>query len=241
MSTNSVCLVSFIGYIALYYYFAIYQSNLKHSSSPEKSQPDPESTKDLTALQKHVFFWDRDGDNIIYPHHVYNGFREIGFSIPFSITSLLIPVFFAYPTRLGHSLIPDPLFRIYVDSIHKAKHGSDTGIYDSKGNFRAQNFEDMFAEFDPTEKGSLGIKDLLRLIGNNRVAADPAGWTFAAMEWSTTWLLLQRGGRIWKDDLMQCYDGTLFWRLKQEKLEGKPAREGYGWKDVFRGRLPELS
>jgi hypothetical protein len=92
VSTTSICLLSLIGYLALYYYLAIYKSNLKHRSSPQKIKPDPESTEYLTALQQHVLFWGRDGDNIISPHHVYNGFREIGFSIPFSITSLLIPV-----------------------------------------------------------------------------------------------------------------------------------------------------
>jgi hypothetical protein len=28
---------------------------------------------------------------------------------------------FSYPTRLAKSYIPDPLFRVYVGSIHKAK------------------------------------------------------------------------------------------------------------------------
>lgn len=27
----------------------------------------------------------------------------------------------SYPTRLAHSWFPDPLFRIFIDSIHKAK------------------------------------------------------------------------------------------------------------------------
>jgi peroxygenase len=102
--------------------------------------------------------------------------------------------------------MPDHFFRIYVDSIHKAKHGSDTGVYDPSGDSRAQFFDDMFGEFDLRGTGSLATWDLWRIIGRNRVAADMAGWTFAAMEWSTGWLLLQREGRVWKDDLRQCYD-----------------------------------
>lgn len=185
----------------------------------------------LTALQQHIIFWDRDCDNVIYPHNVYTGFREIGFSIPFSLASLLIPVFFSYPTRLAHSYIPDPLFRIYVSSIHKAKHGSDTSIYDIEGNFRVQFFEDMFIEYDSAKTGSLGASDLLRMVGRNRVAADPAGWSFAAMEWGTTWLLLQREGRVWKEDLRECYNGTLFWRLKEERESGVEPQMGYGWRE----------
>lgn len=191
-----------------------------------------------SAMQQHILFWDRDNDNIIYPQDVYIGFREIGFSIPFALLSLLIPFFFSYPTRLGHSFLPDPLFRIYVDSIHKAKHGSDTGIYDNNGGLRLDRFEEMFARFDGTGKGeSLGVADLFRLIGKNRVAADPAGWSFAFMEWSTTWLLLQREGRVWKEDLKQCYDGTLFWRIREERLKGSGGwRQGYGWTDFFKGK-----
>jgi peroxygenase len=167
--------------------FVLYKS----SSTNTPPKPTPVPSDQPTTLQQHVLFWDRDQDSIIYPRDVYSGFRSLGFSIPFSLASLLIPVFFAYPTRLAHSYIPDPLFRIYVSSIHKAKHGSDTGIYQLDGSFDLARFEDLFVRFDSKGKGGLGAKDLWRLWGSNRVAADPAGWMFAAMEWSTTWILLQ--------------------------------------------------
>lgn len=188
-----------------------------------------------SALQQHVLFWDRDNDNIIYPHDVYTGFRELGFSIPFALLSFLIPLFFSYPTRLAYSYIPDPRFRIYLNSIHKAKHGSDSGIYDSNGGLRDHMFDEMFANFDSSGTGSLGVTELFGLLGKNRVAADPAGWTFSFMEWSTTWLLLQRKGRVWKEDLRQCYDGTLFWRIREERLTGTGWKQGYGWVEFFEG------
>lgn len=59
---------------------------------------------------------------MIYPWDTYNGFRDLGFNIVFSLVAVLvINLNFAYPTRLGHSVIPDPWFRVYVSSIHKAK------------------------------------------------------------------------------------------------------------------------
>lgn len=205
----------------------------------------------LTALQLHVAFWDTNGDSIITPPEIYNGFRALGFSIIFSLGGLLIPFFFSYPTTLGHSWFPDPLFRIYTNSIHKAKHGSDTGIYDSDGRFRPWLFDEMFEKMDSSnhvveiegatestnttgleKEGSLGVGDLVRLHARNRVAADPAGWSFAAMEWWTTWLLLQRDGRVWKEDLRAMYDGTLFWRIREERIKGEGGwTQGYGWKD----------
>ncbi|KAL8644876.1 MAG: hypothetical protein Q9210_007024 [Variospora velana] len=187
--------------------------------------------------------------SIITPYEVYHGFRALGFSILFSIGGLLIPLFFSYPTTLAHSWFPDPFFRIYTDSIHKAKHGSDTGIYDSDGQLRHLLFDEMFAKMDTSSavveedgrdcngttterEGSLGVGDLFRLHKRNRVAADPAGWSFAAMEWWTTWLLLQRDGRVWKDDLRAMYDGTLFWRIRDEREKSTEGwTQGYGYRD----------
>ena len=73
------------------------------------------------------------------------------------------------------------------------------------------------------------MSEIWRLLGRDRVAADVAGWTFAFMEWSTTWLLLQRDGRIWKEDLRAAYDGSLFWRIEEENRKGQGWRQGFGW------------
>lgn len=75
-----------------------------------------------TVLQQHVLFWDRDGDGVIYPYDTYVGFRELGFNILFCLLAvMIININFSYPTRLALSYLPDPFFRVYVDSIHKAK------------------------------------------------------------------------------------------------------------------------
>ncbi|MCJ1250891.1 hypothetical protein MMC30_008119 [Trapelia coarctata] len=215
-----------------------YDSNASTDTPGEHSAPILERT-DPTALQKHVAFFDRDNDNILWPSDIYNGFRELGFGIIFSIGSLLIPLFFSYPTRLAYSYFPDPYFRIYINSMHKAKHGSDTGIYDSDGHLRPALFDELFAKFDKSGKGSLDVDELWMLLSNNRAAADPAGWSFAFMEWWTTWLLLQKDGRVWKEDLRQCYDGSLFWRIQEDRTKEKGWRQGYGWRDFVRSMYKE--
>jgi hypothetical protein len=60
---------------------------------------------------------------------------------------------------------------------------------------------------------------------------DFPGWIFAYMEWSTTWLLLQREGRVWKEDLRQVYNGTLFWKIKEANESEKGWGQGIGWKE----------
>lgn len=92
------------------------------TDSPEGDEEYGAKYKDYSVLQQHVLFWDRDGDGQIYPWNTYVGFRELGFNILFSFFAMMIiNVGFSYPTRLGYSLIPDPWFRVYVGSIHKAK------------------------------------------------------------------------------------------------------------------------
>ncbi|KAH6649384.1 Caleosin related protein-domain-containing protein [Chaetomium tenue] len=195
-----------------------------------------------TVLQQHVLFWDRDGDGQIYPWDTYVGFRDLGFSVLFSLLAVvIINVNFSYPTRLAVSWWPDPWFRVYVGSIHKAKHGSDSGTYDKEGRFVPQMFEDMFAKWDVHGSGSLSAGELWHMIKGHRLVADPFGvcpptgafcWGAAIFEFGTTWLLVQKDGRVSKEDLRQTYDGTIFWRIKEAREKGKGWNKGFGFRDL---------
>ncbi len=54
------------------------------------------------------------------------------------------------------------------------------------------------------------------------------------MEWGTTWLLLQRGGRVWKEDLRQAYDGSLFYRIRDDRESNEGWKQGYGLRDFWK-------
>jgi hypothetical protein len=213
---------------------SIARANIAVSTAkPEGTVEAEEKFRDYTVLQQHVLFWDRDADGEIYPWDTYTGFRDLGFSILFSLLAMLIiNVNFSYPTRLALSWWPDPLFRVYVGGIHKAKHGSDSGTYDKEGRFVPQNFEDMFSKWDVTHSGSLSAGELWRMIKGNRLAADPFGWGAAIFEFGTTWLLVQDNGRVSKEDLRQTYDGTIFWRIKKLREQGKGWHKGFGLRDL---------
>jgi peroxygenase len=86
---------------------------------------------------------------------------------------------FSYPTL--PTWIPDPFFRIYVHRIHKDKHGSDSGTYDTEGRFVPQKFEDMFAKYAEGKDG-LTIWDVSKLLKGQRLIADPIGWGGAFFE-----------------------------------------------------------
>ncbi|KAJ9191530.1 hypothetical protein DTO032I3_8763 [Paecilomyces variotii] len=144
--------------------------------SPRGSPKDSHKYEDYTLLQQHVLFWDRDNDGQITPIDTYIGFRELGFNIIFSLLAVLvINLNFSYPTRLAYSWFPDPFFRVYVPSIHKAKHGSDSGAIDNEGHFVSQAFENIFAKYDRENRGCLSLADIFRMMKGQRVAADPFG------------------------------------------------------------------
>jgi peroxygenase len=56
--------------------------------------------------------------------------------------------------------IPHPLFPIYLDRVHRTKHGSDTGVYDHEGRFIPFAFEEIFSKFDRDNKGGLSWNDI---------------------------------------------------------------------------------
>lgn len=121
------------------------------------------------------------------------GFRDLGFNLFFSMLAVgIIHTGFSYPTRLGHSWIPDPFLRLYVDDIHKAKvrgyrgyalvcsakpsqHGSDSGVFDNEGRFVPQNFENLFSKYGRAKEENLSLGDLFSLMRGQRCAADPFG------------------------------------------------------------------
>jgi hypothetical protein len=174
-------------------------------------------------------FWDRDGDGQIFPWDVYVGFRELGFNIIFSILAvLIININFSYPTRLAYSWLPDPYFRVYVPSIHKAKHGSDSGTYDPEGRFIPQAFENLFSKYDSDNDGAITLWEMFHLMHGHRCAADPFGWGAAFFEWGTTWLLIQKDGKIYKEDLRGVYDGSLFWKIRDLRQSKTGWNQGYG-------------
>ena len=90
-----------------------------------------------TVLQQHCDFFDRDSDGIIWPYDTFRGFYALGFNVFLSITGMVLThLLFAYATC--PALVPDPFFRIFLENIHKAKHGSDSGVYDNEGRFVPQ-------------------------------------------------------------------------------------------------------
>ncbi|KAL0287467.1 UNVERIFIED_CONTAM: Peroxygenase [Sesamum calycinum] len=131
----------------------------------------------LSVLQQHVAFFDQDNNGIVYPWETYAGFRQIGFN---RILSLLVALFVhvtsSYLTL--PSWIPSPFFPLYIRNIHKIKHGSDSGTYDTEGSKYGHTFPEK-----------LTLRELWNLSEGNRVSFDFFGWLVNKGEWALLYIL----------------------------------------------------
>ncbi|XP_057961514.1 probable peroxygenase 4 [Malania oleifera] len=176
---------------------------------------------DLNVLQKHVAFFDRNGDGVVYPWETFQGFRAIGAGIPLStVSAIFINGLLSQKTRPGK--FPSLLFPIEVKNIHRAKHGSDSGVYDAEGRFVPLAFEEIFKKHARTKPTALTSEELMAMLKANRVPKDYKGWFAAWTEWRTLYSLCKdKDGLLQKDTVRAVYDGSLFEKMQKERQSGQ--------------------
>ncbi|CAM8947514.1 unnamed protein product [Rhodiola kirilowii] len=172
---------------------------------------------DENVLRKHVAFFDRNGDGLVYPWETYRGFRAIGCGILISVAgALVINPAFSKRTRPGGSF--DIRFPIGVQDIKFAIHGSDTGVFDSEGRFVPKKFEEIFAKHAKTNSASLTNDELSEMLEANREPKDLPGRFAAFSEWKLLYSLCKdKNGLMQKETIKSFYDGDLFYKLEEER------------------------
>ncbi|CAA6664794.1 unnamed protein product [Spirodela intermedia] len=172
---------------------------------------------EMTPLQKHVDFFDRNKDGLIYPSETYQGLRAIGCGIALSTAgTIFINISLGLITRPGK--MPSPLFPIYVSTIYKGKHGCDTGSYDAEGRFVPEKFEAIFEKHARTNTNALTLKELKDMLQANKIPNDNAGRLAAFLEWRVLYYLCKdKDGFLSKEDVRAVYDGSVFYRLEKKR------------------------
>ncbi|KAJ3180012.1 hypothetical protein HDU87_002235 [Geranomyces variabilis] len=191
------------------------------AQSAEHPEGSADGKRDLSVMQQHVEFFDRNKDGVIWPWETYVGFAALGFNFLFCFAAMLIiHGGFSYPTL--DTWIPHPLFPIYMTNIHRCKHGSDTATYDTEGRYLPQRFEEIFSKYDRGHKGGLSFGDIMAMQRQIANVMDFFGFFASKFEFITLWLLVKNDqGLILKEDVRRMYDGTLFYHVEKQRIEGK--------------------
>ncbi|WP_437481572.1 caleosin family protein [Sorangium sp. So ce1014] len=174
----------------------------------------PAALGDRTALELHSAFFDRNHDGVITLRETYEGLRALGIGRVISAWFALA-IHGALGPATSRSLVPT--LSITLENIHRAKHASDTGVYDKDGRFDPQKFDELFARWDKDRDGALNARELVARALGDRDLGDVLGFLASAGEWSVLYALAGKGGKLTREQLRRMYDGTLFYELEQER------------------------
>ncbi|GAA0187421.1 oxygenase [Lithospermum erythrorhizon] len=194
-------------------------SNSVSSEIPEETGKHDE--ENLSALHKHVMFFDRNKDGVIHISETFQGFRAIGCGVLLSsIASVFINAGLSRKTRPGKGF--SFKFPIEVKNIPMAKHGSDSGVYDEHGRFVHSKFDEIFHKHAHTHPNALTSDELSQMLKAKREPKDYGGWIAALSEWKILYLLCKDDqGLLQKDIVKAAYDGSLFERMEKERQSKK--------------------
>jgi len=175
-----------------------------------------------TALQRHVSFFDDNGDRGVDIAECARGLRALGLAVGVAeAAALAIVAPLSMQTR--GSLLA---MNVDVDRIQQGIHDGDTGILDKRGRFVARRFEKAFGARSTVDRNGDKVftaTELTRMIHANR--ATLAGYVAATAEWQLLLLLgadtvAVEGGKtvpaLSVARMKSFYDGTLFYRLAKE-------------------------
>lgn len=175
----------------------------------------------MTALHKHVSFFDRNKDGIITPSETIEGIVAIGCDYAFA-RDFAAPVHAGLGPKTSPKDAPLPHLSIYIKNIYKGMHGSDTGALDAKGRFVPAKFEEIFSKHAKNRPDALTSLEVKEMILANRDPDDPQSWAAPIQEWGLIYSLASdKNGYFHKDSVRGIYDGSVFVKLEEERASSQ--------------------
>ncbi|KAG5181834.1 Caleosin related protein-domain-containing protein [Tribonema minus] len=207
-------------------------------TAPETRAGIGEGKEEMTAMQKHCAWFDRDGDGYVSPMDTYKSSRALGFNpLTSSVIAFFINVALAPASADGWY----PTVYVNLKNVHRCKHGSDTGVYDETGRFVPAHFDALFDRYDTDRQafscersrrdGKLSWKEFFHRARAQRATFDLYGQAATLLEFGFTyWLAAEEGGKLSRETLKGCYDGSLFERIEAEVKAKREANKGWWYR-----------
>ncbi|KAJ4889683.1 putative peroxygenase 7 [Raphanus sativus] len=188
------------------------------SAASSKIKGGKSGKEGYNALEKHVAFFDRNGDGVIYPWETYQGFRAIGIGrLPSAIAGLFINMGLSKKSRPGKGF--SPLFPVEVKNSRFLMHGSHTDAYDKDGRFAESKFDEIFYKHARKHRDALTYKEVLEMLKANRDHKDFGGWIASYGEWKLLYELCKdKDGLLTREAVKGAFDGSIFRKLEKERL-----------------------
>lgn len=180
------------------------------------------SRRSDTTLQRHVSFFDDNGDRRVDVAECARGLRVLGLPVV-AAEAVALAIVSGLSLRTSGSLLA---MNVDVDQVQKGKHDGDTGILDKRGRFDAGRFKIVFGAGSSVDRNgdrAFTATELTRMINANRETL--AGYVAATAEWRLLLALAAdtsavEGGKtvpaLSVARLKSFYDGTLFYQLAKE-------------------------
>lgn len=119
-----------------------------------------------TTLQRHVSFFDDNGDRGVDVAECARGFRALG--LPIGVAeAAAVAIVAPLSLQTRGSLLA---MNVDIDKIQKGKHAGDTGILDKRGRFVASRFEKAFGGHSTVDRNgdeAFTATELARMVNAN--------------------------------------------------------------------------
>lgn len=172
------------------------------------------------ALRMHVDFFDKDADGIIAWSETVRGLSELGVGwVKARVVALAIHA------GLGPKTSGRWTLDIDASRIAKGIHGSDTGVFDSNGDYAESAFRRILEEFDADRSGNLNEREIAAMVDANSLLR-PGAWAAARLEWrllldvaadAADWAAGEPVRALSAARLRALYDGSLFHEIAAQR------------------------
>ncbi|RCH89411.1 hypothetical protein CU098_000944, partial [Rhizopus stolonifer] len=164
------------------------------------------------GIQKHISFWDKRNKGYITPVDTITGFITLGYSVIFSVAlGTFAGIFLSVLSQT--SWLPDPFCRSSVSKLVRSTKQT-SGVYDKDGVFVPENFERLFDKYSKSGE-SITIAEFFKMTKEQEeLGVNMRAWALSMVELCTAYFFIGHRGSLSKEDVRAAYDGTLFYRLK---------------------------